>query len=193
MSEIAPSWNNRSKEWWANWRKNKSERDAAKAAKAKLRRDKYPPSLSTAARIKEIQKRSKAKHRIKRLASCRARLKIRRKTDPNFKMAECHRTRLRQVLKGYRKSAKTLELLACTIPEFRAHIEAQFQQATVVNGISYPNMTWENHGTVWELDHILPCAAFHLQHSEEQEICFHWTNFQPLFREANRLKRDKIL
>ena len=42
-------------------------------------------------------------------------------------------------------------------------------------------MTWENHGKIWEIDHILPCASFDLTILEEQKKCFHYTNMQPLF------------
>lgn len=66
-------------------------------------------------------------------------------------------------------------------------------------------MNWQNWGTVWELDHILPCVSFDLTKLEEQQKCFHYTNLQPLFKTTeiaesygykneigNRNKYDKI-
>lgn len=103
--------------------------------------------------------------------------------DPNVKVRQSVSTRLRKVLKGERKSANTLTLLGCSIEFFREHLEKQF----------LTGMTWENYGATWHIDHILPCAEFHLQHSEEQEICFHWTNQQPLFATDNLSKSDKLL
>lgn len=91
------------------------------------------------------------------------------------------RARVYNALRGGRKSARTLELLGCTIEFLWAHLEKQFA----------PGMTRENYGPVWHVDHILPCAKFHLQHSEEQEICFHWTNLQPLFAKENLKKGAK--
>ena len=74
------------------------------------------------------------------------------------------------VKKGY-KTSKSLELLGCTIPELKIHLEAKF----------LPTMTWENYGTLWHIDHITPCASFDLTDPEQQKKCFHYTNLQPLF------------
>jgi len=43
-------------------------------------------------------------------------------------------------------------------------------------------MTWENHGILWEIDHIKACSNFDLTKLEEQKQCFHYTNLQPLFK-----------
>lgn len=130
-----------------------------------------------------IKQRYKKNHPEKVREQNNKRDKIRKETDPNFKLRKLCRDRIYKALLGLRKSASTARLLGCSSDFFRKHIEKQF----------VPGMTWENHGSVWELDHILPCAKFHLQHSEEQEVCFHWTNFQPLFVEDNRSKADKVL
>jgi hypothetical protein len=55
-------------------------------------------------------------------------------------------------------------------------------------------MSWENHGTYgWHIDHIIPCDAFDFTKIEEQKKCFHYTNLQPLWREDNLKKSNKIL
>jgi hypothetical protein len=43
-------------------------------------------------------------------------------------------------------------------------------------------MNWDNHGIIWEIDHIKPCASFDLSDIEQQKQCFHYTNLQPLFK-----------
>lgn len=54
-------------------------------------------------------------------------------------------------------------------------------------------MNWNNHGEVWEIDHIIPCSNFDLTKEEEQKKCFHYLNTQPLTFEENRSKSDKII
>jgi hypothetical protein len=83
---------------------------------------------------------------------------------------------------GCQKSNKTVVLLGCSVPEFRAHIEKQFQSW----------MTWENHGRyTWHLDHIKPCAAFDLTDPAQQLACMHFSNWQPLSADENLRKGAK--
>lgn len=106
------------------------------------------------------------------------------KTDPEFKLKELLSHRIRRAIYDQRgsKSAKTLELLGCSIKEARTHIEKQFRKG----------MTWENHGiNGWHIDHIQPCSSFDLNKNEEQKKCFHYTNLQPLWAEENLSKGNK--
>jgi len=108
---------------------------------------------------------------------------LRRQSDIGFKLLNNLRTRLWQALHGYSKSDRTIELLGCDIDELKQHLESLFTEG----------MTWENYGrNGWHVDHILPCSAFELQYSEEQEVCFHYTNLQPLWAYDNLSKHDKI-
>jgi len=70
-----------------------------------------------------------------------------------------------------------------TSNEFRAHIERQFTR----------KMTWENHGKVWHLDHIMPLSKFDLNDPNQVLIACNWQNFQPLLARENLSKSDKIL
>jgi hypothetical protein len=80
------------------------------------------------------------------------------------------------------KCRKTSEYLGCTIEQAKRHIEKQFKRG----------MTWENHGIVWEIDHILPLAAFDLTRKDQQMIANHFTNLRPEWKAKNRMKGDKI-
>ena len=117
------------------------------------------------------------------------RRKVRRKTDVQFWFKNILRGRLYDALqqhtKGYNvtKRHSALILLGCTMAELKCHLESKFRDG----------MCWENKGLYWEVDHILPCASFDLSDIEQQKICFHYTNLQPLTIFENRSKRDKIL
>ena len=44
----------------------------------------------------------------------------------------------------------------------------------------------------WYIDHIKPGNSFNLVDLEEQKICFHYTNLQPLWKLDNLSKGSKI-
>lgn len=94
------------------------------------------------------------------------------KTDENFKIKKLLRSRFHHALKNGHKMKSVIELVGCSIEEFKLYIESLF----------LPEMNWENHGDVWEVDHILPCASFDLTMLEEQKLCFHHLNHHPLFK-----------
>lgn len=131
-------------------------------------------------RQKEINTRS-VKSNPERTRRVRQRwLKLPTRCSLNYRISECLRHRSRKALKGISKSAKTLELLGCSVENLREHLERQFR----------PGMAWSNHGPVWHIDHIRPCANFDLTVFEQQKQCFHYTNLQPLFAAENIKKGD---
>jgi hypothetical protein len=103
--------------------------------------------------------------------------------DPEFKVIEQQRTRIRWALENQntRKSSRTIELLCCSARWLVAWLEVQFR----------PGMTWENHGSGWHVDHIRPCSTFDLTDPQQQKLCFHYTNLQPLFPPENLSKHAK--
>jgi transposase-like protein len=107
-------------------------------------------------------------------------IKIKRKTDLNFKISEIIRSKIHKILKNEKTSY--LKILGCDLDFFKKWIEFQF-----VN-----NMNWSNLGIFWQIDHILPISKFDCSKENEKQICFHWTNLQPLTSNENRSKSDKI-
>ena len=72
-------------------------------------------------------------------------------------------------------------MLGCSIEFFMEYIEKQFKSG----------MTWQNYGA-WHVDHVRPCASFDLTDHEQQKICFHYSNLQPLWAVDNLKKGAKI-
>lgn len=79
-----------------------------------------------------------------------------------------------------RKYQRTVTLLGCTPDQLIVHLEARFK----------PGMSWDNRG-LWHIDHIKPCASFDLADPEQQKVCFHYTNLQPLWAGENMKKGAK--
>lgn len=53
-------------------------------------------------------------------------------------------------------------------------------------------MNWENYGTYWNFDHIIPYDNHDLTIQEEILKCCHWSNIQPLLCSENSSKINKI-
>jgi hypothetical protein len=108
--------------------------------------------------------------------------------NPSMKIAATLRSRIWAVLvrmgMGCKKWFGFWDVVGCSPAELKAHLESQFKEG----------MTWETHGRRgWHIDHILPCASFDLNNPEEQRICFHYKNLQPLWWYENISKSDKIV
>lgn len=106
-------------------------------------------------------------------------------TDSIFKLIHNLRKRLRTALflKSKKKLGSHIKLLGCT-PEFlKIYIETQFLEG----------MSWENHGNIWQVDHIFPFSSFNLENLEELSKVCHYTNLQPLWKEINLAKKDMIV
>jgi hypothetical protein len=91
------------------------------------------------------------------------------------------RSRIWHALKHNFKSKSTLKLIGCSIEFLKFYLERKFEY----------NMNWNNYGK-WHVDHIIPCASFDLSNPEEQALCFHYTNLQPLWAKDNLKKHAKI-
>ena len=109
------------------------------------------------------------------------RAKERYNTDVEFKLLHNIRSRILNAIKGYTKSKTTKELLGIDMEQYKLYLESKFEKG----------MNWNNHGDIWEIDHIQPCDSFNLLDPEQQKQCFHYTNTQPLFKTENRQKSNK--
>ena len=125
----------------------------------------------------ERLKETKEKYKPKR----NQRQRERRANDPNFKIRLNLGSRICKAVKDGHKSARTLELLGCTVDELKEHLESKFEEG----------MTFDNYGE-WHIDHIKPCVSFDLTDPEEQRTCFNWVNLQPLWAKDNMSKGDKL-
>lgn len=160
---------------------NAYARDYSKSPKGKEVRKKYKSSLKGLQNRRQYEKTSNPVFWEKRKRAWRKKYR----TNLAFKILENHRSRIRSALSGKaKKSESSLNLLGCSIEDFRKHLEKQFK----------PGMSWENRGKgkgKWNVDHIRPCASFNMLDPEQQKQCFHFSNQQPLWDSEN-LKKSSL-
>lgn len=108
--------------------------------------------------------------------------KMKYKTDTNYRLRKVFRTRLNKTFKKVRKNAGIFNYVGLEYNLFIAWIEFQFDK----------NMTWENYGSYWDIDHVWPCNKFDLTIESDIYSCFNWKNLQPLKKSENYSKCDRI-
>lgn len=161
------------------WKQANPERNAANARTWRANNLEKAKAIAHVSYIK-----NKDKHKRKRKEYARVYVKQRLAKDPAFYVRTRLGTRLYKALHAQRayKHSNLKILLGCSYQELRNHLEAQFK----------PGMSWENHGKEWDIDHIRPCASFDLTDFEQQKICFHYANLQPLWKHENLRKGCKM-
>jgi len=82
-------------------------------------------------------------------------------------------------------SGRWFKYLGCTIDELRDWFAYLFP-------IIDPNMSFENHGTYWHVDHVRPISSFDLTNEENIHECFSWRNLSPLEKSLNLSKNNKV-
>jgi hypothetical protein len=106
------------------------------------------------------------------------------KSDSNFKLKKNIKNTIKGAFRGkpYKRNQKVIDILGCSIDEFKIYLESKFESW----------MTWNNHGLYeknkfnvgWDIDHIIPISKA----STKYDILklSHYSNFQPLCSKINR-------
>ena len=172
------------------WKSNESKRRKRKyEADAEYRQKCVDRASETYQKLTQAQRRQRSQDQRDRDPDAhrdymRNYMAERAGNDVDFKLRGVLRARVRAAVTrvGGEKSRKTMQLVGCSVPKLRQHLEAQFTDG----------MTWDNHGE-WHIDHIKPCASFDLTDAEQQRECFNYTNLQPLLAKDNMSKGAKTL
>lgn len=93
--------------------------------------------------------------------------------------------RIRQSLSKTRKSKSWTLLVEFSLEELKVHLEKLFTS----------EMSWDNYGKLWHIDHIRPIASFNIQTEGDEEFkkCWSLDNLQPLLAIDNLKKGKKFL
>jgi len=130
---------------------------------------------------KEYYKNYRKENKEKIKIGMRSAMKKHRAKNNNYRLRDNIQTLLRYHIKN--KTQSVIKYIGCTLQEYNNHISSQFT----------PEMTWDNYGIYWEIDHIIPISSFDLSIPEEANKAFHYTNTQPLPIIENRKKSNKIV
>ena len=74
------------------------------------------------------------------------------------------------------------EIIGCSKIELEKYI---------INKLKH-NMSIDNYNQ-WEIDHIIPVSSFNFTRKDNIFKCFNYKNLQPLWKEENRSKFNKII
>jgi hypothetical protein len=108
--------------------------------------------------------------------------------NSNFRLKKTARSRIYNAIKRLGQVQKpriryrTEKMIGCTIEQLRSHLESRFKRG----------MTWDNHGSHWHIDHIIPMAHFDLTDESQLLAASHYTNMQPMWAAENLAKSDTL-
>lgn len=132
------------------------------ACRTKKRRPEYQRAWrkNNATKEKAYQKRA-GERRAKKRAS-----------DPALRLHHSVSSQIRNSLAGAKQGRKWETIVGYTLLDLQAHIERQF----------CGNMTWENYGKRWHIDHIVPRRYFTFTSPNDDgfKACWSLANLRPL-------------
>ena len=108
----------------------------------------------------------------------------RKKTDFTFKLFCNIRRRTNSAFESQniKKTNKTIDLIGCSQAFLRKWILHQL----------YGNMTEENYGRIWCLEHCYPLSKINLSDKNEMNKSTNWIILRPMYCSENISKGDKI-
>jgi len=111
--------------------------------------------------------------------------KERRKKDIKFRLDGNIASAISTALKGKKEGRRWEILTGYTLEKLIRHLEKQFT----------PEMSWDNYGIYWEVDHKILKSWFNYTKPEDEEFkkCWGLNNLRPLERIANRERQRKKL
>jgi len=189
------------KEKIKNDRKEYRKRNKEKIRKYWQERRKNPEFIN---RERERQKANRLKRRESAQRYCeknRGKIRIRQrnyykahKKQIREKIAGDYTIRLHQAVSrairnhlkaGIKNKCKWETLIGYSVEDLKKHLEQQFDE----------KMTWENYGSYWQIDHIIPRRVFNFGKPEDIDFkrCWALNNLRPLEKNKNQHKQGKLL
>lgn len=103
-----------------------------------------------------------------------------RENNPQYRIKKSLAARLNNVM---HKDVETLEYIGCDIDFLKKWFEYNFTN----------DMSWDNYGSYWNIDHIIPVNKFDLLNQTQKFLCWNWTNLTPIQVSLNCSKKNNII
>jgi hypothetical protein len=100
------------------------------------------------------------------------------KCNMNYRLKKSLAQRLRSVLI---KNDNTMNYIGCNIQYLREWFEYNFTK----------EMNWDNYGSYWSIDHIIPVSKFDLTIEDDKMKCWNWSNLMPMYNSSKKNKIDR--
>jgi len=106
------------------------------------------------------------------------------KIDPKFRLDQNMGSAIYHALNGVKAGRKWQKLVGYTLKDLINHLEKQFDE----------NMSWDNYGSYWHIDHIIPKSWFIYKTPDDIGFKMAWglNNLQPLEGVKNFKKSNKL-
>lgn len=101
--------------------------------------------------------------------------------DPSKRISRNLSKAIWQSLNGKKGGKTWLSFVDFTVEELQLHLESKFK----------PDMTWDNYGKHWHVDHVKPLSWFDLETEFKQAWCLE--NLQPLTTTENLSKNNRYI
>lgn len=88
----------------------------------------------------------------------------------------------RRLMSGQAPSSKIREYVGLSFMEIKAWINKRM----------LPGMTWNNYGSEWVIDHVVPLRLFDLSKESDCKMVWNYRNLMPLFKEDNLHKEGDL-
>lgn len=96
----------------------------------------------------------------------------------NLRISQSISVAIRHSLKGNKNWIHWENIVNYSIEQLKQHLECQFTD----------DMSWDNYGDYWEIDHIIPINTFNITSMDDLsfKVCWSLANLRPLEKIANR-------
>lgn len=157
-----------------------------KAKKAKKEHQRSEKGRETKRRYQQLERTKEANKAYQQSEKGKALQKKYRQSEKYKKTGISDRIScaVRRSLKGNKNGRHWEDVVGWTFQQFKRRFAQLFK----------PGMTWENHGAVWEIDHIQPLSVHNITSMYCTDFKRAWalSNLQPLFKKENNSKSNKL-